>query len=168
MSPDELRASMLSKGLVECADGSWSAPSRTRAARNSGPTDKEGPGECEGDRSTDPGELPHPEQEEQQAVADEVAEREDAEEAVADYETGVSTVDGEGTGTFRIDVVIHVSNRVRRDPTGALETICDIITATRRRLGERLDGRLVDSRKVRPNRRRRDDNDHKDFLNPPF
>lgn len=112
--------------------------------------------------------LPHSELQELQEVGDEDAEGDAAEASVADYQPGVSGVDGESRGQFRIAVTLHVSDNKRRDPTGALETICDVITATRRRLGERLVGRFVARRKSKPRRRGLHDHANKDFLNPPF
>jgi|SRR6267142_5974537 len=115
-------------------------------------------------------ELSHTELQKLETVGDEVAEREAFKQAAADYIPRVSTVDGESRGQFRITVVFHVSDRRRRDPTGAFETICDVITATVRRLNERLTGRFVE-KKPRLVRRRRSNNHNRetvDFGKPPF
>jgi len=67
-----------------------------------------------------------------------------------DYrEAGNSEMDRAGRGSFRISVTLYVSNHGRRDPIGALETICDLITATRRRLSERYANRDLASPVVR-------------------
>lgn len=86
--------------------------------------------------------------------------------AAPDYEAGVSTVDGESRPAFRISVTLYVS-RGRRDPVGALETICDLITITRRRLMERLPGGQLEGGPVPAKRRRRNDRDRTDFVKPP-
>ncbi len=83
-------------------------------------------------------ELPHTELQEHEALDNEPAEWETAEETVSDHGAPVSGLEREGRGQFRISVTLKVSNYGRRDPTGAFETICDLITATRRRLSERL------------------------------
>ncbi len=86
--------------------------------------------------------LPHPIEEEWEALALE-GEGQAAQEADPDNQTGDSGMDREGHSTFRITVALKVSNYGRRDPTGALETICDLITATRRRLSERFASRQL-------------------------
>ncbi len=69
-----------------------------------------------------------------------------AESTEDDDETGVSGMDREGRTSFRIHIALKVSNHGRRDPTGALETICDLLTDLQRRLSERLAARELDSR----------------------
>jgi len=153
MTQDELDSSMLSKGYVRTASG-WSRPARARIDRHPGTADT-GPEEAQAAASST-AELPHTELQECEALDHEAAQREAAQETVPDYIPGVSGVDGESRPEFRISVTLKVSNRGRRDPTGALETICDVITATRRRLSERLSGGVVESGKGSSRRRGRD------------
>lgn len=82
--------------------------------------------------------LPHTEQEELEDADSEVAEREAAGEADVDNQAGDSGMEREGRASFRITVAFKVSNYGRRDPTGALETICDLIPVVFRRLRERI------------------------------
>lgn len=101
-----------------------------------------------------PRELSHTELQEFEAMDNEAAEREAVEKAAADYLPGISRLDGESRPKFRITVIFHVSDRRRRDPTGAFETICDLVTATVRRLNERLAGRFVEKKQRGAGRRR--------------
>jgi len=75
-----------------------------------------------------------------------------------DNVSGISRLDGASRPEFRITVTLHVSNRLRRDPTGAFETICDVITATRRRLSERFEGRFMEGKPRGTRRGRRNHN----------
>jgi hypothetical protein len=100
-------------------------------------------------------ELPYPQHEELEDVVDEASERETTAETAADFEAGVSGMAREGRSQFRISVTLKVSNYGRRDPTGALETICDLITTTRRRLYQRLTERKLVGPISEPRRRGR-------------
>lgn len=154
MKADELRSSMLSKGYVESPNG-WVHASRLGDKGDRRPSEQVTQGQSAQDQQGPAAKLPCAELQKLEA------DRDDGKNAVPDYQKGIQGVDGEGSATFRIDVVIRVSNRVRRDPTGAFETICDLITATRRRLRERLDGRIVESGSRPARKRRRKNNDHK-------
>lgn len=150
------------KGLVRSGDSA--DKDRTGVTEDSSPSEF-----AEPEDGAAP-ELSHAKFQELKKVDNEAAEREAFEKAAAHYIPRVSKVDGESRGQFRITVVFHVSDRRRRDPTGAFETICDVITATVRRLNERLAGRFVE-KKQRLTRRRRGNNHNRaivDFDNPPF
>lgn len=115
------------------------------------------------------GELSHSFVQEFEEVDHETAERKTAETSLPDHIPGVSGVDGESRPEYRITVTLRVSNRARRDPTGAFETICDVVVATRRRLRERLEGRLVAGRKSAARRRRMRNHNREADLGPvPF
>lgn len=158
MTGDELNSALISKGYVRTADG-WQAP-RARNKEDPGAAD---PGAKEGSQEGLPAgtELPYPQLQKQQALDHETAQREAVEKADPHYLAGVSGVDGESKPQFRITVHLRVCNRIRRDPSGALETILDVITATRRRLRERLTGNPGDSGEGSARGRRRKDRNRK-------
>ncbi len=135
-------------GYRKLGSGNTHAQGHSGAAQPGQPEQsQERPGEPQG-------KLPHSELQERQAVDHEAAQRQAAQPALPDYVPGVSEVDGESRPEFRISITLFVSNRGRRDPTGALETLCDVLTAARRRLRERLDRGGVESG-TRPARRGR-------------
>lgn len=161
MSNDELSASMLAAGYVRDSAG-WVHPSRVGDKRDSRPAEQIAQGQVAQDQQNPASELPCAELQKLEA------DRDDGQDSVPHYQEGIQGVDGKGRATFRIDVIIRVSNRVRRDPTGAFETICDLITATRRRLRERLDGRLMESGDRPTRKRRRADNHHQADVKGPL
>jgi len=166
LTPDELALTLAAKGYVRTGSG-WRKPA--------GPLPQTDPGAPELEATSQNGhgetggQLPHPELQEREAMDHEASEREAFETALPDYVPGVSGVDGESRPEFRISVTLYVSNRVRRDPTGAFETLCDVITATRRRLRERLTGRFLEGGASPARRRRRPDRNPKTVKEPlPF
>jgi hypothetical protein len=146
MTKEQLDASMLAKGFLLGPNGQYTKVHRVR--------DKVDPGPAQPEQISKPkaapAKLSRPVDEKPQDVDNEGG-REAAETAAADYQTGVSTVEGEGHPKFRISVTLYISEG-RRDPTGMLETIADLITATRRRLMERLPGGVMEVRSgsIRP------------------
>lgn len=153
MTASELHASMSAKGFVRGADGFYYRPSRAGVKGNSSPAQQE---QVQKPQATAP-ELSHTELEKLQDVVDE-SEGETVEEAAADFQAGVSTMEGSSHPKFRITVTFYVSGG-RRDPTGMFETICDLITHTRRRLLERLSGGKLESRGSPARKRRVQDRD---------
>ncbi len=145
-------------GIVEVAPGVFERPNAKRtipqAPAAGARTDRDTRAAIEeAQDAPEVSELPHSIEEEQQDYTDGV---EGASVEVPDdnCEAGNSGMDREGRAAFRITVALKVSNYGRRDPTGAIETICDLITATRRRLGERLAARQLDGRIGRARTRR--------------
>lgn len=122
--------------------GETDSPDRAQAAGHPGPAQLSAETQ-DPDRAAE-GQLPHSELQEFETLVDEGPAGSAAQTPVPDYEPGVSTVEGESRPEFRITVTLLVSNRGRRDPTGALETLMDTLTATRRRLSQRLAGRVVE------------------------
>ena len=167
-TPDEFDATMLAKGFVRQPDGSYSKAARAGTARDSGAAEQKPEGPAAHDRPNHPAQLSHTELQKFESRGVEESSGQTAGPPVLDYETGTGKVDGESRPTFRIEITLHVSNRMRRDPTGALETICDVITATRRRLSERLDPGFVEGGDVRARKRRRNSGDNKALVKVPF
>jgi hypothetical protein len=113
--------------------------------------------------------LPHSEQEELQDGSGQASERSASGSGDGGDETGNSGMDREGRSAFRISVTLYVSNYGRRDPIGAFETICDLVTATRRRLSERFSSRDLEGPVVRTGKRGRKRDDRKTVKGPlPF
>ena len=166
MTKEELENAMLAKGYVRCADGSWTAPSRITGARDAGQPQQERSGE-----KNKPGngtELPRAEFQKLQNASDQSAGGPAAEKAIPHYEAGVSTMDGESRPAFRISITLYVSGG-RRDPVGSFETVCDLITITRRRLMERLSGGQLEGDAMPTRRRGRKHRDRETGVKaPPF
>lgn len=161
MNPDELHNAAIAKGYVLCPDGGYRKANRASPSPNPGAAQSEG---HKAGRGAD-AKLPHTELQKCKAVDHQTTERKTFKEAVPDYLPGVSAMDEESHPEFRISIVLHVSNRVRRDPTGAFETLCDVVTATARRLRERLDGRFVESPACGPRRRRSNNHNRETEIN---
>ncbi len=153
MNRDEFERLARSKGYVSTSDGALSHHSHVVPKA---PPSAPGSGERGQDPET---EFPHTELQEQQTLADEGSPGQPAEAALPDYEPGVSAVDDESRATYRITVTLFVSDNLRRDPTGALETICDTLVHTARRLRARVEGRELESGKGGAGGRRRKNRD---------
>lgn len=149
MTTNELHASMLSKGFIRGADGFYFRPRRAGDKGNSCSSQQEQVRKPEAASA----ELSYPQFQKPKDVADEESSGKASKETLPDYQAGVSTMDGASRPKFRITVTFYVSGG-RRDPTGMLETVCDLITHTRRRLMERLSGGKLESRRGALRKRR--------------
>lgn len=112
--------------------------------------------------------LPHTEQEKLENGFGQATQRQAAGSGNGRDEARNTGMDREGRSTFRISVTLHVSNYGRRDPIGALETICDLVTATRRRLSERFSNRDLASPVVRTGKRGRNHRDRTAVVKGPI
>lgn len=125
-------------------------------------------GEQEKENPSVSSELPRAINEELENVDDQACERQTIKTPAPHQQTGVSGMERKGRPSFRVSMSLHVSNYGRRDPTGAYETVLDLLVALRGRLGERLaTGNLVSS--FGTTRKRRSRASHrKAELKPPF
>ena len=157
---------LIRAGLVETSPGVFEKVNDARrtvskvTAIGADPHRHPGPAVEEAQDAAEVSQLPHSEHQELQDV-DYDGEGSSLEASDVDLEAGVPGMEREGRSRFRIAVALRVSNYGRRDPTGAIETLCDLLTATRRRLSERLAARQLDSRVSFARKRGRDNHPRK-------
>lgn len=165
---EEWDNALLTKGYVRSSAG-WIRPAGLGTKKNPCPAQL-APEIQAGASPAAEAQLSHSVVQECETLDHQTAERQAAEEADPDHVPGVSTVEGESRPEYRITVTLYVSNRGRRDPSGALETICDTLVDARRRLSQRLTGGQVESGSRSARRRRMPDRDRTPVIAgpPPF